>query len=153
MRITDFLKREGIVDITSSTKEGVIEELSRLVAVLHPEVNEEAVVSSLLEREKLGSTGIEHGVAIPHARVKGLDNIVVAFGRSIAGVDFEAHDGSKSHLFFVILAPEKATGLHVKLLGRVSQLLSDPNTRDAIMKAKDLDEVYQVIKERDEALC
>jgi PTS system nitrogen regulatory IIA component len=153
MRITDFLKREGIIDITSSTKEGVIEELSRLVAVLHPDVNEEVVVSSLLEREKLGSTGIEHGVAIPHARVKGLDNIVVVFGRSAAGVDFEAHDGSKSHLFFVILAPEKVAGLHVKLLGRVSQLLSDPNTRDAIMKAKDLDEVYQVIKERDEALC
>jgi PTS system nitrogen regulatory IIA component len=103
-----------------------------------------------MEREKLGSTGIGSGVAIPHGKIANLDHIVAAFGRSKAGIDFDSQDGEPTYLFFVLVAPENTAGLHLKALAKLSRLLKDSNFRDRLMKVPDAKAIYQIISEEDE---
>ena len=107
---------------------------------------------TLLEREKLGSTGIQDGVAIPHGKFKTLPYMVVLFGRSMKGIDFQAFDNKPTHLFFVLLAPEEATSEHLKLLARLSRLLKKQSLREALLQAKDAEEIYQTLCEEDKKL-
>jgi len=147
--IADFLRPEAVIaDLAGRHKEAVLAELCRGLSaeadLLHP-------LQALLEREKLGSTGIGNGVAIPHARVAGLQQIVMSFGYSKAGVDFEAIDGKPVHFFFAVLTPEaSAGGAHIKLLARISLLFSQPTFREAVLQAPDASAIYRVIIAADE---
>ena len=107
------------------------------------------LVDTLLDREKLGSTGIGEGVAIPHGKMPGLPGLVASFGRSTAGVDFRAIDGRPTHLFFTLFAPENSAGAHLKALARISRIFKNPSFRDAILKAASADEVYRLIEVED----
>ncbi len=139
-------------ELSSANKEGVLHELSDLIARSEPQLNAGSLYTVLSEREKLGSTGIEDGVAIPHAKVNGLPKIVVACGRSMGGLDFDAHDAKPTHLFFVLLAPENATGMHLKVLARLSRLLKEARIRNRLMEARSARELYRIIVEEDENL-
>ena len=103
----------------------------------------------LLDREKLGSTGIGDGVAIPHGKVPGLPALTASFGRSRAGVDFKSIDGKPTHLFFTLFAPENSAGAHLKALARISRIFRNPAFRESIMKAKDAAEIFRLISEED----
>ena len=127
-------------------------ELTRHMALRIATLEETELYGALAEREKLGSTGVEDGIAIPHAKVSHLDRIVLACGRSIRGLDFEAHDGNPTHLFFVLLAPANATGMHLKVLARLSRLLKEARVRARLMAAASGDELYDAIIEEDEKL-
>ena len=105
----------------------------------------------LLEREKLGSTGIGDGIAIPHGKLKGLDRLVISFGRSRQGIDFDAIDGKPVHIFFLLMAPESSTGQHLKALAKISRMLKDPDFRSDLMAAKSAEEIYRKIAEKDES--
>jgi PTS system nitrogen regulatory IIA component len=122
MNIGDVLREACVVaDLTGETKEVV---LTELVSALKQEgLIQDAGegVRVILEREKLGSTGIGEGVAIPHGKMKGLDTILCAFGRSKKGVEFGAVDSQPVHILFLLLAPEETTGLHLKMLSRISR--------------------------------
>jgi PTS system nitrogen regulatory IIA component len=150
VKINGLLKLEDIVpQLAASTKEQLLLELAAKVEEHHPPLERDRIFKVLLERERLGSTGVGDGVAIPHGKVKGLDEIVLLFGRSHEGVDFNALDGKKSHIFFLLVAPEDAFGLHLKLLGRISRLMKDPAVRKDLMEAPDAAAIHEIIREQD----
>lgn len=139
-------------ELSSSSKEDVLHELAGLIAEREPLLDSDALYAVLADREKLGSTGIEDGVAIPHAKVSGLPHIIVACGRSSEGLDFDAHDAKPTHLFFVLLAPENATGMHLKVLARLSRLLKEARVRNRLMEAHGAGDLYRTIVEEDRNL-
>lgn len=150
MDISDVLKRESIIpNLYSKTKPEVIRELSDRVASNYPSFNKENIISVLLEREKLCSTAVDEGVAIPHGKMSGISNIIVAFGRSIEGIDFESLDGHPTHLFILLIAPENSSGVHLKLLARISRIFKNPDFRSRIIKADSQDEIYDLLLEED----
>jgi PTS system nitrogen regulatory IIA component len=153
MHLSDVFSSNNVwSELHATTKDGLVHELSQLIAGQEPKLNVEDLYAALIEREKLGSTGIEDGVAIPHAKVAGLDDIVVACGRCPRGIDFDAHDGKPTHLFFVLLAPMNATGMHLKVLARLSRLLKDVRVRNRLMDAGAPEDLYRVITEEDDKL-
>ena len=151
MKITELLdKRLILSDMTSKTKKGVLEELVSHLAQHEEKVNKEDLLKALIEREKLGSTGINDGVAIPHGKLKNIDNLLAIFGRSREGIDFGALDGKPSHLFFLLVAPESSAGGHLKALARISRIAKSELFREKCMKAKTSEDLFQLMVEEDE---
>jgi PTS system nitrogen regulatory IIA component len=151
MKITDILDESSVIqDLRATTKKGVLEELSNVLVEGGKLPDHEKVVEVLLEREKLGSTGIGDGIAIPHGKMRGIKELVISFGRSINGVDFESIDNKPTHLFFLLVAPENSAGIHLKALARISRLLKDSSFRNRLMEARDRRDLFMVIVEEDE---
>jgi PTS system nitrogen regulatory IIA component len=150
MKILDVLDKEAIlVDLKSDDKKGVLEELVTPAARIAG-VNHEEVMRVLLDREQLGSTGIGGGIGIPHGKLKGLKSLVLGFGLSRKGVDFESIDGKPTHIFFLLVTPENSTGLHLKLLARISRILKNDLLKERLMQATDSAEILSIIKEEDD---
>ena len=150
MRILDVLPKEAILsDLKSLDKKGVIEELVIPVASIAG-VNKEELVRVLMERERLGSTGIGGGIGIPHGKLKNLESMFISFGLSHQGIDFESIDGRPVYIFFLLVTPEDSTGLHLKLLSRISRILKNDSFRERLLNAVDSDEIFSILKEEDE---
>jgi len=150
MKITDILTPEMVLpELSADNKPDVLRELATHLCAGFRELEIDKVVAVLGERERMGSTAIGDGIAIPHGKLKGLTRIIGIFGRSTKGVDFESLDGEPTHLFFVLMAPEDSASLHLKALARVSRLFKDDGFRDHLLKAADADEIYRLIKEED----
>lgn len=150
MRILEVLPKEAIItDMKSKVKNEVIEELVASIAKITG-INNAELIKVLLERERLGSTGIGGGIGIPHGKLKNLKSLIMGFGLSRKGVDFESIDSRPTHLFFILLTPENSTGLHLKLLARISRLLKNESFKKKLMQATDSDQVYSIIEEVDE---
>jgi PTS system nitrogen regulatory IIA component len=107
-------------------------------------------VQALEDRERLNSTALGEGVAIPHGKLAGVKRVLAAFGRSSQGVDFSSLDGKPTHLFFLLVAPEDSAGAHLKALARISRLLKDQGFRAKLLRASDARELYRTIREEDE---
>jgi len=123
MRLCDLLTTETILtDITSRNKEGVLREMAEKLHVAGKIPDMEKLVKVLMERERLGSTGIGENIAIPHAKSDDLTGMVAAFAISRDGIDFDSLDQKKVHYFFLLLAPSGEAGKHLKLLARISRL-------------------------------
>jgi len=151
MKILDYLREEWIVaDIQGTDKPSVLRELSSLLVKPCQVASSEELLRILLEREKLESTGIGEGVAIPHGRLKKLKTFFVAFGRSLQGVDFDSIDGKPSHVFFLVMAPENSAVNNLKLLGRIVTLLKDASFKRRLMEARSQKELFESISEEDE---
>ncbi len=151
MKITDILDEASIIqDLRSTSKKGVLEELSTVLVQGKKLPDRDKAVEVLLEREKLGSTGIGDGIAIPHGKMRGIEELVTSFGRSIKGVNFDSIDNKPTHLFFLLVAPENSAGIHLKALARISRLLKDPSFRNRLMEAKDRHDLFEIITEEDE---
>ncbi|RLC02026.1 MAG: PTS sugar transporter subunit IIA [Deltaproteobacteria bacterium] len=150
MKILEVLQIDAILeDLSSTDKKGILEELVAPVAKA-ANVGEEGLVKVLLDRERLGSTGIGGGVGIPHGKLKNLDDIVLGFGLSRKGVDFESMDGRPTHIFFLLVTPENSTGLHLKMLARISRLLKDESFKERLTNASSREEIFAIIQEVDE---
>lgn len=150
MKISEMLKREFILgELKAKNKREVLAELAGLFAQGVKPLNPEAMLQILMEREMLGSTGIGDGIAIPHGKLDGLDETVVAFGRSREGVGYEALDGKPVHLFFVLAAPKNSTSRHLKALAKISRMLKDGTFRKNLLDAKGDDEIVRIIAEKD----
>jgi len=150
MKILEVLQKDAILEnLVSTDKKGILEELVAPVAKA-AKVSEEGLVKVLLDRERLGSTGIGGGVGIPHGKLKNLDNIVLGFGRSRNGVNFESMDGKPTHIFFLLVTPENSTGLHLKMLARISRLLKDESFKERLTNASSRDDIFTIIQEADE---
>lgn len=153
MRIAETLKKELILpDLTAQNKVDCLMEFAQALAKHLSALKTDDIAHVLLEREKLGSTGIQDGVAIPHGKFRALDHLVILFGRSLRGVDFQAFDNKPTHLFFVLLAPEEATSEHLKLLARLSRLLKKPELREQLLHANDAEVIYQILCEADKRI-
>ncbi len=150
MKILDVLSKETIcVDLKATDKKGVLDELVAPVAQLAGASHEE-LVKVLMERERLGSTGIGGGIGIPHGKLKNLESLILGFGLSRRGVDFESMDGRPTHIFFLLLTPESSAGLHLKLLARISRLLKNDVFKTQLLQAKAAQDVIETIQEKDE---
>ena len=150
MKILDVLPKEAILaDLKAADKKGVLEELVVPVAKISG-INHEDLVKVLMERERLGSTGIGDGIGIPHGKVKDLDSLILGFGLSRKGVDFDSMDGLPAHIFFLLITPENSTGLHLKLLARISRILKNDPFKEKLRRATSPDEIYSIIKEEEE---
>ncbi len=151
MKISELLNAQAIVaDLKAKDKNKALGELTDALIACEPSLSRDNVLAVLLEREKLGSTGIGDGVAIPHGKLSGIPELKLVFGRSIGGVDFESMDGQMAHLFFLLIAPEESVGVHLKTLARISKLLKDPAVRQKLMAAAGQDEIFQVIVDEEE---
>jgi nitrogen PTS system EIIA component len=150
MKITEILTADMVVPaIEGTTKPQVLRELARPLAAKYHELDLATIAAVLAERERLGSTAIGDGIAIPHGKMPGVKQILGIFGRHKHGVDFESLDGRPTHLFFVLIAPENSTSLHLKALARVSRLFKDGSFRERLMMANDAEEIYRLIVEED----
>jgi len=115
-----------------------------------PQLDRDRLMAVLLERERLGSTGIGDGIAIPHGKMRDLDQLVLSFGRSSQGVDFESMDGKPVHLFFLLVAPENCAGIHLRALAKIARLLKNGTVRKKLGNVQGREEVYSVIQLEDE---
>ncbi len=150
MKITDILHRDSIIaDLMSKDKKGVLEELAASVAgVAGTEAKE--IVKVLLEREQLGSTGIGGGIGIPHGKLASINSIVVGFGLSREGVDFDSLDNKPVHIFFLLITPSNSTGSHLKVLAQISRLLKQQSFKESLIDAKSAGEILQTIQSVDD---
>ncbi|HET57497.1 MAG TPA: PTS sugar transporter subunit IIA [Deltaproteobacteria bacterium] len=150
MNIREIIEQNYIVDeLKSKTKREVLKELTRPFAENLSNVDSDGMVEVLLDREKLGSTGIGYGVAIPHGKMTGLDQLVVSFGRSSEGVEFDALDGKPVNIFFLLMAPDNSAGKHLKALAKISRMLKDAGFRKELMEAGSKQRLYTLIVEKD----
>lgn len=150
MKILDVLHKETIVaDLKAGDKKGILEELVTPVARI-ANLDRQDLIRVLIDRERLGSTGIGGGIGIPHGKLKNLDGLCLGFGLSRTGVNFESIDGRPTHIFFLLITPENSTGLHLKVLAKISRMLKNDDFKERLMNAADSDEIYAVIKEEDE---
>jgi len=149
MKIVEFLQASAVIDdLAGTAAQPVLAQLAKPLALAHG-VSAQRLLETLLEREKLGSTGIGDGVAIPHGKVPGLPAIMASFGRSRAGVDFRAIDGKPTYLFFTLFAPENSAGAHLKALARISRIFKNATFRESILKAADAAEIFRLIEAED----
>lgn len=150
MKITEFLHPESIIGaLAAQDKPGVLAELAGVFSRQVKGLSAERLAAVLMDRERLSSTGIGDGVAIPHGKLAGLPGLVAAFGVSQRGVEFDAVDGKPTHLFFALLAPDNSAGLHLKALARISRLLRNSALRKAIINAPDANAIYSIVASED----
>jgi PTS system nitrogen regulatory IIA component len=150
MKIIDLLTPESILpEMQAANKKGALEELAKTLVPGSDGLDLSKVMEVLLDRERLGSTGIGDNIAIPHGKLAQLSHLVLSFGRSLKGVDFDSMDGKPSHLFFMLLAPVNSAGLHLKALAKISRMLMSQTFRDNLMKAEGAEEIYRLVAERD----
>ena len=145
MEISDLLSSDRVVDrLPAASKKQVIQEISRRAAEVTG-LDERTVFSVLLERERLGTTGVGEGVAIPHGKVADLDGLCGLFVRLDQAVDFDSIDERPVDLVFLLLAQEGASADHLKALARVSRLMRDPAVRESLRDAADANALYTVL--------
>ena len=143
----DFIVEQRIrcaIDVTS--KKRLLEALAELLASSHPRLDADQVFERLLERERLGSTGLGHGIALPHARAKEVGEALGAFVSTASGLDYDAADGEPVDLAFALLVPETAAEEHLQILARLAGLFSDPAVRERLREARTPEAVLSVFE-------
>lgn len=151
MKITDFLDVARIIpNLKGRDKNTVLKEMADWMASQDPSMEAQRLLDILHEREKISSTAIGEGVAIPHGKMPGIRRVFGVFARSPQGVDFASLDGGLSYLFFLLIAPEDSAADHLKALARISRLLKDSAFRARLMEGKTREEIFNVIKEEDQ---
>jgi len=153
MYVVDFLRREHCVaSLRGQGKEDVLRELVETLTRSGAVKDGPRTLKALMDRESLGSTGIGDGVAIPHAKLAGAETLTAAFGRSVAGVDYHAVDDKPVTWVFLLIAPEGATGQHLKALARISRMFKSEEFRRTLEEASNAEELYAMLQKEDAAL-
>ncbi len=144
MRIGDLLspKRVGL-RLTVTTKEDLFGELSMLLGTGEPALDRQTILRSLIERELLGSTGIGHGIALPHGRLKGLPRPIGAFVTLVPGMDYHAIDHKPVTMAFALLVPDDAAEEHLRILSRLAGIFQNHDTRLELLAAQTTEEICQ----------
>jgi nitrogen PTS system EIIA component len=150
MKIDEILKKESVIEnLAGKNKLDVIKEMTDCLKQNNNIKDDQALYATLMEREKLGSTGIGENVAIPHGKSNELTQIIIVFARSLNGVDFESLDQKPVHFICMVIAPAHSTGLHLKALARISRLFKNQTLREGILKAEDSNAIYSILLEED----
>ena len=153
MKLTELIPKKAILpDLKAKDKKGAIQELVAAARKAHD--GERFVVAEMVEaivaREKMGSTGIGGGVGIPHAKLDPIKGVIGAFGRSSAGLDFNAVDGEPVHVLFLILAPASKNEVYLRCLQKIMSALKRPNVAKFLKAARSVKEIEEVFKEVEE---
>ncbi|MBF0241670.1 MAG: PTS sugar transporter subunit IIA [Desulfamplus sp.] len=150
MKISDILDKDSIIaDLRSKDKKGVLEELAVPISKITGTETKD-IVKVLLEREQLGSTGIGGGIAIPHGKISNLKSIVVGFGLSREGVEFDSLDNRPVHIFFLLIIPTDSKSVHLSVLAQISRLLKQSHFKENLLKAESAEEIEKIIHAVDE---
>ncbi len=150
MKLLDIMQKDSIIPtLASATQKDTLRELIDPLAQQDQKINKDDLLKVLLEREELGSTGIGDGIAIPHGKLRGINKLLVSFGRSPQGIDFQAMDGQSVYLFFLLVAPENSAGIHLKALARIARLLKDTAFRKKLLEAESRESLFQIIADED----
>jgi len=148
--IKNLLQDDLIIEnIEATDKNGVLREFARLLKIKGKIEDEENLVRVLTEREALGSTGIGDGVAIPHGKLENVSDIIVAFGRSTSGVEYQSLDAKPVFLFFLLVTPDDRPGDHLKTLARISRILKSSALRTSLRQASGRREMRILLFEED----
>jgi PTS system nitrogen regulatory IIA component len=151
VKITDFLSVQTVIPaLANREKNGVLQEMADWLASNHQSLDAKKVFEVLQERERISTTAIGEGVAIPHGKLPGLERIFGVFARSADGVDFASLDGAPTHLFFMLIAPENAAADHLKALARISRLLKDEAFRRRLLAGRTNQELFAMIAAEDD---
>lgn len=149
MSILEFLNPDSVLpNLRARGKKQILQELSAQAVRRLPALDEREIFETLLQRERLGSTGIGDGVAIPHGKLPGLDRMFGLAARLERPVDFEALDGQPVDLAFLLLAPENAGADHLKALAQIARILREPGILERIRNARDESALYAVLTHR-----
>ncbi len=146
MKLNEQIREERVLlNFKAENRDAAI---GKLVDAAINGFDREAVLTAILEREALGSTGVGHGVAVPHVRIDAVETPIVVFGRSQNPIDFEALDEEPCSLFFLVLSPAKqgAQELHLQTMARISRLMRNENVREALMTVETPAAVMKAIK-------
>jgi len=153
MKLLDILPKESIIpELKGHSKREVLEELTAALLRHRPQLDQAQVVEVLLERERLGSTGIGDGIAIPHGKIKDLDQLALSFGRSTTGVDFESMDGKPAHFFFLLVAPENCAGIHLRALAKIARFLKNSTIRKRLGAVRTQEEFAAILQEDEDEI-
>jgi mannitol/fructose-specific phosphotransferase system IIA component (Ntr-type) len=148
MALADLVSREVVkVPLVSRTKDELIRELVQILKDAGRIADADAVCRGVFERESLGSTGLEKGIAVPHAKTPAVADLCIAIGISPGGVDFDSLDGEPSALFFLILAPPDKSGPHIQALTEIAGISRSNIILKALKGAKTADEVVSLFRE------
>ncbi len=151
MKLSEFLEEKNIVPcLEARDKNGILEELAEVAASSDFSIDKHELVKVLAERERLGTTGIGDGVAIPHGKLSGLTQPMVCFAKSNEDLDFESMDGKPTHLFFMLVAPENSSGVHLQVLARIARILKNSSLRRRLMECSSRLDLYRAIVAADE---
>jgi fructose-specific phosphotransferase system IIA component len=146
MKLSDYITPEHVkIRLEGDNKESVIEELVSLLVETSDVEDPDAIYQAVMNREREGSTGLEKGVAIPHAKSDAVKSLSIVIGISREGVDFEAQDGKPSRLFFLMVAPMAESGPHVQAIARIVKLIKVDRFRKKLLDAKSPDDVVEAI--------
>ena len=150
MKIDEILKKNSVIpNLTGNNKLEVIKEMTECLKQNNTIKDDQALFKTLMEREKLGSTGIGENVAIPHGKSDELTQIITVFARSINGVDFESLDQKPVHFVCMVIAPAHSTGQHLKALARISRLFKNQGLREGILESENADAIYSLLLQED----
>lgn len=151
LKIFQYLKPNLILsDLQAQDKNGVLTELANRITDQAPGLDAREILRVLLDRERLGSTGIGEGFAIPHGKIKSIDRMIIAFGRSRQGIPFDSMDGKRAFYFFVLIAPEDSAALHLKALAKISRFIKNSSFKESLSRAPNCEELERIIQEQDE---
>jgi len=150
MKISQLLNKNSIIaDLSANNKQGVIKELAAAISET-TNASDQQIASVLMEREELGSTGIGGGIAIPHGKLNLVENIIIGFGLSKKGIEYDSLDNKLVHIFFLLLTPDNSTGGHLKVLAQISKLLKMDEFKNRLMESLSTEEILAVINDFDE---
>jgi PTS system nitrogen regulatory IIA component len=152
IRLSEFFE-EGLYvpELKAKDKEGALRELVDVLVRSGRIQNGDVLFDMLQQREKLGSTGISRGVAVPHGRTLAINRLTVVLGRSQDGVDFDAMDGKPVNLIFLTVAPpQERSNLYLPVLGKIVEMVKGAKTRRRLLKAVDFNEIAEILEEGDE---
>jgi mannitol/fructose-specific phosphotransferase system IIA component (Ntr-type) len=146
MNLKKALSPETVwVDLKADSKQGIIEEMVERLYLAGKIKDRGAVLEAVLDREAKMSTGMQHGVAIPHGKSDAVDSLVAAMGLNKSGVNFDSLDGSPCTIFFMTVSPTKGAGPHIQFLAEVSRLISQPANRELLLAAKTHSDIYDIL--------
>ena len=147
MDISSILSEDMVFPcVEAENKRRFFQEAAKILAQ-KGKLDENKIFEALWERENLGSTGYSEGIAVPHARLEGLDKVVVAFIRLRKGIDFDSFDGKEADLFAVVISPEQSGEDHLQALSLFSRVLKNPDECQKIRKAKTAHEIYTILNQ------
>lgn len=148
MKLTDYIKPECInTDLIAEDKEEVIEELVETLSNCVECCDSDSIYQAVMERENEGSTGLEKGIAIPHAKCEEVDRLRITIGISRNGVDFDSQDGKPSNIFFMMIAPSSEAGPHVQAIAKIIKLISIEGVREKLIKAGNAEKVLEIVSD------
>ncbi len=144
--LSEYLDQELILpDLVASSRMELLRALVNAAAAKRPELDAEETLRLVLEREKLGSTALGHGVAVPHAKLEACEDILVVVGRSRNGISFAASDDVPCKIFFLVLSPVFGRMKHLNLLGNIAEICKSANLRERLLRTKSAAEIKEIL--------